>query len=65
MVKFSSYDDYEFALKGGPWLIYNHYLTVRPWSPNFDPEEYEIQNLAVWVRLYGLLLRFYDKKKNS
>ena len=51
MVKFSSYEDYEFAITGGPWLIYDHYLTVRPWSLDFDPEDDEIQSLAVWVRL--------------
>ncbi|KAI9090910.1 hypothetical protein K1719_028395 [Acacia pycnantha] len=30
-------DDYTNALSGGPWMIYDHYLSVRPWEPNFNP----------------------------
>ncbi|KAJ4827405.1 hypothetical protein Tsubulata_006457 [Turnera subulata] len=25
------------ALTEGPWVIMDHYLTVEPWEPNFDP----------------------------
>ena len=37
LVRFSSLDDYNHAKFGGPWLIFDHYLIVRPWQPNFDP----------------------------
>ncbi|KAI9119911.1 hypothetical protein K1719_009300 [Acacia pycnantha] len=37
VVKFTNQDDYINALTGGPWLIFDHYLTVRPWEPNFHP----------------------------
>ena len=29
LIKFSSEYDYEYAMLGGPWMIFNHYLTVR------------------------------------
>ncbi|KAI9081832.1 hypothetical protein K1719_036094 [Acacia pycnantha] len=37
VVKLSNKEDYENALTGGPWLIFDHYLTVRPWEPSFNP----------------------------
>ncbi|KAI9091032.1 hypothetical protein K1719_028302 [Acacia pycnantha] len=40
VVKLSNKEDYNNALTGGPWLIwliFDHYLTVRPWEPNFNP----------------------------
>ncbi|KAI9090105.1 hypothetical protein K1719_028801 [Acacia pycnantha] len=35
MARLSNKEDYINALTGGPWMIYNHYLTMRPWEPNF------------------------------
>ncbi|KAI9107903.1 hypothetical protein K1719_021239 [Acacia pycnantha] len=29
-------EDYRNALTGGPWMLFNHYLTVRPWEPSAD-----------------------------
>lgn len=29
LVKFSNKNDMDFALIKGPWMIYDHYLTVR------------------------------------
>ena len=60
LVKFSSIDEYEFAKYGGPWLIYNDYLTKRPWKPNFDSEQDDLKNLLVWVRIPGLPIEYYD-----
>ena len=42
LMKFSSVDDCEFAKCGGPWLIFDHYLTVRPRRPNFDTKQDEL-----------------------
>ena len=36
---FSSVNDYEFAKYGGPWMIFDHHLTVQPWRPNFDTNQ--------------------------
>ncbi|KAI9078536.1 hypothetical protein K1719_039474 [Acacia pycnantha] len=37
VVKFTNKDDYRNALTGGPWMIFDHYLTIRPWEPLFHP----------------------------
>ena len=59
-MKFSAVDDYNFAKYGGPWLIYNHYLTVRPWQQNFDTGQENLENLLVWVRIPCLPIEYYD-----
>lgn len=28
-IKFHCREDYDFALTGGPWLIFDHYLTIH------------------------------------
>lgn len=45
---------------GGPWMVADHYLTVRTWHPNFDPFEASIDKVAVWVRLPDLAMEYYD-----
>ncbi|KAI9082168.1 hypothetical protein K1719_035908 [Acacia pycnantha] len=35
VVKMTNRDDYINALTGVPWMIYDHYLTIRPWELNF------------------------------
>ena len=48
--------------QGGPWLIYDHYLTARPWSLEFDPKKDEVEKVVVWISLPGLLIQLYDHK---
>ncbi|XP_028799751.1 uncharacterized protein LOC114755052 [Neltuma alba] len=59
---FQDWDDYHFALEGGPWIIQNHYLTIQTWKRNFNPWTEKIKRIAVWVRLPGLPRDYYDKK---
>lgn len=62
LVSFSSTEDLSAVLTEGPWLIYDHYLIVREWTPNFDPMSASINKVAVWVRFSGLPLEYYDSK---
>ncbi|XP_028752699.1 nipped-B-like protein B [Neltuma alba] len=59
---FTDWDDYFFALEGGPWLVASHYLTVQTWKRNFQPWNERINRVAVWVRLPGLPGDYYDRK---
>ncbi|PNX84577.1 hypothetical protein L195_g040639, partial [Trifolium pratense] len=62
LVTFSHEDDQYAALMDGPWFIYDHYLTVKEWSPNFHPASDTIEKVAVWVRISGLPIEYYDAK---
>ncbi|XP_058775627.1 uncharacterized protein LOC131649904 [Vicia villosa] len=62
LVAFTHEDDKNAALADGPWFIYDHYLTVKEWSPDFHPESDAIVNVAVWIRISGLPVEYYDPK---
>ncbi|XP_028055739.1 uncharacterized protein LOC114259917 [Camellia sinensis] len=47
---------------GGPWVIMDHYLTVRRWEPNFRPSKAFETTTAVWVQFPGLLIEYYQEK---
>jgi hypothetical protein len=49
LVYFTNEEDYNHALEDGPWMIYDHYLIAREWSPNFHPSDATIEKAAVWV----------------
>ena len=54
--------DCEKVLEGGPWLIHQHYITLRQWTPNFKPSEAITTHLKVWVDLLELPMEYYDKE---
>ncbi|XP_058760412.1 uncharacterized protein LOC131633741 [Vicia villosa] len=62
LVAFTHEDDKNAALAEGPWFIYDHYLTVKEWSPDFQPNSDTIVNVAVWIRIAGLPIEYYDPK---
>ncbi|GAU17846.1 hypothetical protein TSUD_329720 [Trifolium subterraneum] len=62
LVTFTNKEDHYRALIEGPWLIYDNYLVVREWSPNFHPAGEVIKHVAVWVRFSGLPIEYYDTK---
>ncbi|XP_058726109.1 uncharacterized protein LOC131597426 [Vicia villosa] len=60
LVTFSHDQDHTTAMLNGLWFIYDHYLTVKPWSPNFHPQSDTIKSVAVWVRISELPIEYYD-----
>ncbi|KAI5446277.1 hypothetical protein KIW84_014208 [Lathyrus oleraceus] len=46
----------------GPWLIYDHYLLVREWTPNFYPDSDVIEQVTVCVRVSKLPIEYYDMR---
>jgi hypothetical protein len=62
LVTFSHELDHGTALMNGPWFIYDHYLTVKEWSLDFHPQSDTIKNVAVWVRISGLPIEYYDSR---
>jgi hypothetical protein len=62
LVAFTHEDDRNEALTNGLWFIYDHYLTVKEWKPNFHPGSDTIKSVAVWVRIASLPIEYYDAK---
>ncbi|CAN1819269.1 hypothetical protein LINPERHAP1_LOCUS28665 [Linum perenne] len=59
LVRFSDEEDYKRASFGGPWKIYDYYLTVTRWSPDFDEED-PIKKILSWVRLPKLPIHLFN-----
>jgi hypothetical protein len=61
LIRFESKEGFEDVLKGGPWFIGEHFLSLRPWVPNFRASEASVSSVAVWVRLPELPVEYYHK----
>ncbi|KAJ4833493.1 hypothetical protein Tsubulata_006664 [Turnera subulata] len=62
LARFTSEEDYKRALCEGPWMFADHYLTIRKWVPNFDPNAEKITKTMVWVHISDLPIEYYDKE---
>ncbi|MBA0711280.1 hypothetical protein Golax_010478, partial [Gossypium laxum] len=48
LAKFQCVDDYEKVLSQGPWLIYRQYLTVQPWTKDFNSLQ-PYPSMVMWL----------------
>ena len=53
-------EDLDNVLKGGLWFISQHFLAIKPWELKFSASEADLSQVAVWVRLLGLPIEFYE-----
>lgn len=60
LARFVSMDDYKFAKFEGPWMILDHYLIVKSWTPNFNPHADATEKVLVWVRFPCLPIEYFD-----
>nr|POF20358.1 hypothetical protein CFP56_39644 [Quercus suber] len=47
LMRLSLREDFENVLKKGPWFIGDHFLSLRPWEPNFKPASASVSSIAV------------------
>ena len=59
LIKLSLKEDHSKVLKGGPWLIGGHYLSIRGWEQYFRPAIANLSVVAVWVCLPKLPIKYY------
>ncbi|KAK8510833.1 hypothetical protein V6N12_009674 [Hibiscus sabdariffa] len=45
----------------GPWTIFGHYLTVEPWSIDFQPSHASPSRLMAWIHLPVLPVTLYKR----
>ena len=62
LTRISLKEDYENILRKGPWFIGGHFLSIRPWEPNFHPATANVSSVAVWIRLNALPIEYYNAK---
>nr|POE95774.1 g-type lectin s-receptor-like serine/threonine-protein kinase [Quercus suber] len=53
-------EDYGAVLRKGPWFIGEHFLSIRPWEPDFRLPLANVTSIAVWVRLNELPIEYYN-----
>ncbi|KAL4339963.1 hypothetical protein GQ457_08G034180 [Hibiscus cannabinus] len=61
LVKSNDNHDYLKVLTDGPWQIFCHYLTVEPWSINFQPSRAQPSRLMAWIQLTCLPITLYKR----
>lgn len=61
MIKFDLEADREKVISGGPWMIFDHYVAVRPWEADFVSSEVKINKTMVWIRFPSLGMEYYDE----
>lgn len=49
MMLFNDKEDTTKVINGGPWMIFYHILSVRPWTPEFVADRATIDKTLVWV----------------
>ena len=62
LIKFSCMEDKNYILDGGPWMIFDHYVTIREWEPNFNLEQALIDSTTVWICFPELALEYHDRR---
>jgi hypothetical protein len=61
MVKCELLADREKIMSDGPWMLFDHYLAVARWTPDFASPHTKIEKTLVWIRFPGLNLVYYDE----
>ncbi|KAF8034449.1 hypothetical protein BT93_C0684 [Corymbia citriodora subsp. variegata] len=54
ITKFSLPEDYQFVLREGSWMSFDHYLVIRRWHPNFNQDKATIDEIMVGLRFLNL-----------
>ncbi|KAK2412313.1 zinc ion binding / nucleic acid binding protein [Trifolium repens] len=61
MIKFDLEADRDKVISGGPWMIYDNYVAIRPWTTDFISSQVKINKTLVWIRFPSLGLEYYDE----
>ncbi|MBA0832731.1 hypothetical protein Goarm_017099 [Gossypium armourianum] len=60
--KFQCTEDFEEVLSQGPCLVYRQYLTVQPWTKEFNPSQPYLSMVMAWIYFPGLLEFLYKRR---
>lgn len=62
LAKFQNKEDIERVLCDGPWIVYGQYLTVQPWTIDFDTRQPYPSLVMAWVKFPRLPRHMFRKK---
>lgn len=60
LTKFSAKEDFLDVLKGGPWMVADHLVSLAKWHPNFDPFDVQMTKITAWVRFTGIPIEYFN-----
>ena len=60
-IKFDLEEDRLKVKEGGPWMVFDHYLSIRPWTLDFLVSSRRIDTTMVWIRIPSLNVGYYDE----
>lgn len=58
-VVFTNLEDKDRVFDGGPYFFAYAGLYMRPWKPNFVPEQETFTQFPVWIRLFSLPIDYW------
>lgn len=61
LAKFQNAEDYEKILSQRLWLIFGRYLTVHPWTIDFNSRLPYPNAVLTWIKFPGLPSHLYKK----
>ncbi|XP_031104379.1 uncharacterized protein LOC116007853 [Ipomoea triloba] len=59
IIRFDNRKDYLHVLLDGPWKIFDNYLVIQRWEPEYRPRTARLKKMAVWVRLPELPAEYF------
>ncbi|XP_031121178.1 uncharacterized protein LOC116024425 [Ipomoea triloba] len=59
VARFDNKNDYLHALLDGPCKIYDNYLVIQRWEPEYRPCTAKLSKMAVWIRLPELPMEYF------
>ncbi|PKU80578.1 hypothetical protein MA16_Dca011702 [Dendrobium catenatum] len=51
LLKFSTEEDLEMVLSGGPWFLLGKPFILQRWSPRFKPKRDESTPIPIWIKI--------------
>ncbi|XP_015957289.1 uncharacterized protein LOC107481521 [Arachis duranensis] len=61
LVKFDVVEEREKVLLGGPWMIEENYVAMKPWDQEFRSSENCFGATLVWIRIFRLPIWCYQE----
>jgi hypothetical protein len=61
MITLFSRGDYDFVMRGGPWIFRRHALILKDFDSAASPSELVIDSVPVWVCIYDVPWRRQNK----